>query len=78
MLAHVCLAGSNVSAAGLGEEGLAAVGAEPGSEGLEGGVDVVGYAFGVGAGVVAVEVFVDVTWIFIVSLRFLLYENTLE
>jgi hypothetical protein len=59
LLAEGGQAGSVVGATGLGEDGLALVGAEPGAEGVE-GVDVVGGAGGVGAGAVGVEVLVDV------------------
>jgi hypothetical protein len=59
LLAEGGQAGSVVGATGLGEDGLALVGAEPGAEGVE-GVDVVGGAGSVGAGAVGVEVLVDV------------------
>ena len=59
LLAQHGQAAGVVGAAGLGEDGLALVGAEPLAEGVE-GVDVVGGAGGVGAGAVGVEVLVDV------------------
>lgn len=59
LLAQRGQAAGVVRAAGLGEDGLALVGAEPVAEGGEGG-DVVGGAGGVGAGAVGVEVLVDV------------------
>ena len=59
LLAQHGQAAGVVGAAGLGEDGLTLVGAEPVAEGGEGG-DVVGGAGGVGAGAVGVEVLVDV------------------
>lgn len=59
LLAQSGQAAGVVGATGLGEDGLALVGAEPGTEGVE-GFDVVGGAGGVGAGAVGVEVLVDV------------------
>jgi len=59
LLAQHGQAAGVVGTAGLGEDGLALVGAEPVAEGGEGG-DVVGGAGGVGAGAVGVEVLVNV------------------
>ena len=59
LLAQCGQAAGIVGATGLGEDGLALVGAEPLAEGVE-GFNVVGGAGGVGAGAVGVEVLVDV------------------
>ena len=58
--AQVLLAAGGVATTGLGQDGLAALAAEPGGQGLEGVVDVVGHTLGAGAAVVRVEVLVDV------------------
>jgi hypothetical protein len=59
LLAQGGQAAGVVGTTGLGEDGLALVGAEPGAEGVE-SFDVIGGAGGVGAGAVGVEVLVDV------------------
>jgi hypothetical protein len=60
LLAKILLTASSVTATSLGQHSLPAVLLEPGGKGLEGGIDVVLDALGVGSGVVAVKILVYV------------------